>query len=96
MIFIMDSYAAAGNFDRVYQIDGVIEAGDHDPDMAGIYLLGLDIRRMASTNTLGVVKQIIERDFDRLVTEMIKPQRHFENVEERVISRLRLLQQALG
>jgi predicted nucleotidyltransferase len=96
MIFIMDSYAAAGNFDRVYQIDGVIEAGDHDPDMAGVYLLGLDIRRMASTNTLGVVKQIIERDFDRLVTEMIKPQRHFENVEERVISRLRLLQQALS
>lgn len=96
LIFIMDSYAAAGNFDRVYEVDGVIEAGDYDPDVAGVYLLGLDIRRMASGNTLEVVKQIIERDFDRLLIEMIKSLRHLENVEERVISRLRLLQHALA
>ena len=96
LVFIMDSYAAAGNFDRVYEVDGVIEAGDHDPDLAGIYLLGLDIQRMASDNTLKVVKQIIERDFDRLLTEMIKPLRHLENVEERVTLRLRLLQQAIA
>lgn len=95
LIFIMDSYAAAGNFDRVYEVDGVIEAGDYDPDMAGVYLLGLDIRRMASKNTLEVVTQIIDRNFDRLLRDMIKPLRHFENVEERVTSRLRLLQQAL-
>lgn len=96
LVFIMDSYAVAGNFDRVYEVDGVIEAGDHDPDVAGVYLLGLDIRRVASDNTLDVVKRIIERDFDRLLTEMIKPLRHLENVEERVTSRLRLLQQALA
>lgn len=96
LIFIMDSYAAAGNFDRVYEVDGVIEAGDYDPDVAGVYLLGLDIRQMASGNTLEVVKQIIERDFDRLLIEMIKSLRHLENVEERVISRLRLLQHALA
>lgn len=96
LVFIMDSYAAAGNFDRVYEVDGVIEAGDHDPDVAGVYLLGLDIQRMASESTLKVLKQIIERDFDRLLIEMIKPLRHLENVEERVTSRLRLLQQALA
>jgi predicted nucleotidyltransferase len=96
LIFIMDSYAAAGNFDRVYEVDGVIEAGDHDPDVAGVYLLGLDIRRMASKNTLEVVTRIIDQNFDRLLSDMIKPLRHFENVEERVRSRLRLLQQALA
>lgn len=96
LIFIMDSYASAGNFDRVYEVDGVIEAGDHDPDLAGVYLLGLDIQRMASENTLKVLRQIIERDFDRLLTEMIKPLRHLENVEERVTLRLRLLQQAIA
>jgi len=96
LVCIMDSYAVAGNFDRVYEVDGVIEAGDHDPDIAGVYLLGLDIRRVASENTLDVVKQIIERDFDRLLTEMIKPLRHLQNVEERVTSRLRLLQQGLA
>lgn len=95
LVFIMDNYAVAGNFDRVYEEDGVIEAGDHDPDIAGVYLLGLDIRRMGSENTLGVLKQIIENDFDRLSTDMIKPVRHVENVEERMTARLRLLQRAL-
>lgn len=87
----MDSYTVAGNSDRVYEVEGVIEAGDYDPDSAGVYLLGLDIRRVASENTLVVLKQIIERDFDRLLIEMIKPLRHVENVEDRVASRLRLL-----
>lgn len=96
LAFIMDSYAVAGNFDRVYEVEGVIEAGAYDPDIAGVYLLGLDIRQVTSTNTLDVLRQIIERDFDRLLTEMIKPRRHLENVEERVSSRLRLLQQALN
>lgn len=91
----MDNYAVAGNFDRVYEEEGVIEAGDHDPDIAGVYLLGLDIRRVGSEKTLGVLKQIIENDFERLSTDMIKPLRHVENVEERVTSRLRLLQRAL-
>ena len=96
LVFIMDSYTTAGNFDRVYEVEGVIEAGDHDPDIAGVYLLGLDIRRIASENTLAILKHIIERDFDRLLTEMIKPLRHLENVEDRVTARLRLLQQALA
>ncbi|RFP08282.1 hypothetical protein D0T23_29225 [Duganella sp. BJB475] len=95
LIVIMDSYAYAGNFDRIYDVDGVIEAGDNDPDAAGVYLLGLDIRQVASANTLNVLTQIIERDFDRLSTEMVKPLRYLENVEERVTSRLRLLQRAL-
>jgi predicted nucleotidyltransferase len=95
LVFIMDSYTAAGNFNRVYEVGGVIEAGDYDPDLAGVYLLGLDIRQVASENTRDMLEQIIERDFDRLVNEMIRPLRHFENVEDRVASRLRLLQQAL-
>jgi predicted nucleotidyltransferase len=96
LIYVMDNYAVAGNFDRVYEENGVIEAGNYDPDVAGIYLLGLDIQRMASENTLDIIKQIIEQNFDRLSTDMIKSQRHFENVEERVASRLRLLQRALS
>jgi predicted nucleotidyltransferase len=96
LVFIMDSYTSAGNHDRVYDLDDVLEAGNHDPDVAGVYLLGLDMRRIASENTLAVVKQIIERDFDRLSTDMIKPLRHIENVEERVASRLTLLRQALA
>ena len=36
LIHLMDSYAAAGNIDRVYEEDGVIEAGAYDPDLAGV------------------------------------------------------------
>lgn len=96
LIYLMNSYTFAGNFDRVYEENGVIEAGDYDPEVAGIYLLGLDIRRIANDHTLKTIKQIIEQNFDRLSTDMIRAQRHFENVEERVSSRLRLLQNALA
>lgn len=96
LIHLMDNYAAAGNLDRVYEEEGVIEAGDHDPDLAGVYLLGKDIQRVASAETLDVLKQIIENDSDQLSTAMIKSIRHLKNVEQRVRTRLRLLQQALA
>lgn len=96
LIQLMNSYAVAGNFDRVYAEDGVIDAGHYDPDMAGVYLLGKDIQRVASPHTLDTLRKIIQGDFNRLVHEMIKSLRHLDNVEEQVSSRLRLLQQGLG
>lgn len=95
LIYLMDSYAAAGNFDRVYEEEGVIETGQYDPDMAGVYLLGKDMRRVASKRTLAVLRQIIEREFDRLSHDMIKPLRHLGDAEKHVTSRLRLLRQGL-
>lgn len=96
LIFIVDSYASAGNLDRIYNDDQLLEASGHDPDIAGVYLLGQDIRQVASASTLNLLIQIIERDFDRLSLEMMKSQRHVENVETRVISRLQLLQRSLA
>jgi predicted nucleotidyltransferase len=96
LIHLMDSYAAAGNIDRVYEEDGVIEAGDYDPDLAGVYLLGKDIRRVASEQTIAVLKQIVERDFDRLSNEMTKAMRHLDDAEPRIQTRLRLLLQAIA
>jgi len=95
LIHLMDNYAAAGNIDRVYDEDGVIEAADYDPDLAGVYLLGKDIQRVASERTISVLKQIVERDFDRLSTEMTRATRHLDNAEQRVQTRLRLLLQAI-
>lgn len=95
LIHLMDSYTAAGNLERVYDEEGVIEAGDADPDLAGAYLLGKDIQRVASAETLEVLLRIIRQDFDRLSNEMIKANRHLDNVEERVVSRLRLLEKSL-
>lgn len=95
LIHLMDSYTAAGNLERVYDEEGVIEAGEADPDLAGVYLLGKDIQRVASAETLEVLLRIIRQDFDRLANEMIKANRHLDNVEERVVSRLRLLEKSL-
>lgn len=96
LIQLMNSYSVAGNFDRVYDEEGVIEAGDYDPELAGIYLLGRDIRLIASLEMRHVLKQIITRDFSRLAMEMIKQLRHFENAEQMVEARLRLLLLGLG
>lgn len=96
LIFIMDNYTNAGNFDRIYEVEEALDAGDGDPDVAGVYLLGLDIRQVASASTLNTLQQILERDFDRLTIEMVKPLRYLENVEERVVLRLRSLQRALS
>lgn len=96
LIHLMDNYASAGNLDRVYDEEGVIEAGNYDPDQAGVYLLGKDIQRVASSHTLGVLKQIIEWDFDRLANDMVKSVRYAENAEQGVHSRLHLLLQALN
>jgi len=96
LVHLMDSYAAAGNFERVYDEEGVIEAGEADPDLAGVYLLGKDIQRVASAETLEALLQIIRQDFDRLCIEMVKANRHLENIDERVVSRLRLLEKSLA
>lgn len=96
LIHLMDSYTAAGNFERVYDEEGVIEAGDADPDLAGIYLLGKDIQRVASAETMEVLLRIIRQDFDRLSNEMVKANRHLDNAEERVVFRLRLLEKSLA
>jgi predicted nucleotidyltransferase len=95
LIHLINSYAEAGNFDRIYEEEGIIEAGNYDSDLAGAYLLGQDIKRVASTPTRNLLTDIIARDFDKLATEMVKPIRYFENAEQRVASRLRLLQSAL-
>lgn len=36
----------AGNMERVYDQEAVIEAGEADPDLDGVYLLGTDIQRV--------------------------------------------------
>lgn len=74
----------------------MIEAGEADPDLAGVYLLGKDIQRVASAETLEALLQIIRQDFDRLCIEMVKANRHLENIDERVVSRLRLLEKSLA
>lgn len=96
LAIIMQGYTNAGNFDRVFDIDGVIEMADYDPDMAGIYLLGLDIRQIASVQTLAKLKDILAQHFERLLEDIIRAKRHYDNVEQHGREQLRLLMQGMG
>ncbi|GGY26252.1 nucleotidyl transferase AbiEii/AbiGii toxin family protein [Pseudoduganella albidiflava] len=96
LVHLIDNYTAAGNQDRVYGEDGVIEEGEYDPELAGVFLLGRDMQRMASMQTPAVLQKIIGHDFDRLAIDMTRSVRHLEDAEQRVQSRLRLLQRALA
>lgn len=49
---IMTQYAAAGNTDRLYDVElALLEAADYDPDIAGACLLGKDVARLAGDAT---------------------------------------------
>lgn len=95
LIHLLWNYTEAGNLDRVYEEDGVIDAGHDDPDLAGAYLLGKDIGRISSPETRQVIVAILEQDFARLTHEMIKHYRHRDNIEAVVVSRLGLMLRAL-
>ncbi|WP_343728863.1 hypothetical protein [Duganella sp.] len=95
-IWLLRTYTDAGNGDRVYEIDGVVQAADYDPDIAGGYLLALDMRRLASEDTLNQLRKILNEDLNKLATEMMRAQRHAENVQELVTTYLQLLLRGLS
>lgn len=72
LFFIMENYANAGNYERLYSDDQLIAESEYDPDIAGITLLGRDIGHIASKATLDQLKTIIETSFERLSLEMMK------------------------
>lgn len=91
LFHLMRHYADAGNIDRIYDEPGLIEAVDYDPVQAGIALLGKDMVRLASGETIELLRQIIDRDFDRLALAMIKSKRSLDDISQQVENQLRLL-----
>lgn len=89
---IMSHYAAAGNIDRLYDPDDafvLLEAADHDPDIAGACLLGKDVARLAQETTYQQLIDILSRDYDRLTFEMTKSIRHAEDAQAAIDVRMR-------
>lgn len=87
---LMANYAQAGNFDRLYGDEfPMLEAADHDPDVAGACLLGKDVALLATDATQRVLKRILEQSYEGLALEMVKSIRTMEDAIERVETRLR-------
>ncbi|WP_195764008.1 nucleotidyl transferase AbiEii/AbiGii toxin family protein [Pseudoduganella rivuli] len=96
LFHLMTHYVDAGNADRIYEEAAIIEAVDYDPVRAGIALLGKDMVRLASDETIELLRHIIDRDFDRLALAMIKSRRMLDDISQQVESQLRLLREWLN
>lgn len=58
---LASSYGMAGNADRIYEeATGFLEAADHDPDLAGAALLGMDAARQCQPATGQKLASILE------------------------------------
>jgi len=84
LLFLMDHYAEAGNEERLYEKeDEILQTEDFDLTMAGIRLLGRDLAATANDKTGAAVASILkneigDQDQYRLVTDMIKSARIFD------------------
>lgn len=80
--FLMRSYASAGNLDRLYEIEfAILEAADHDPDNAGVYLLGKDVGLLAGPEAYAQCTAMLDDPVqrDRLAMHMARTR---SNVQE--------------
>lgn len=65
LLFIMSTYEDAGNFERLYDTEfQLLEAEKFDNKIACIILLGRDMAKICSQNTLDYIKQIISEEIE--------------------------------
>ena len=63
LLFIMMNYEHAGNFDRLYKRElYLLEEEDFDNKIAGIKLLGKDIRALCGENTFRHIRKILNKE----------------------------------
>ena len=89
LLFLMENYINAGNMDRAFD-EGFMEQFEFEQELAGPYLLGTDMRRIANTDTLVQLKEILDRTGLNLSKQMIraKPILHdtYPTIEQRLQS----------
>jgi predicted nucleotidyltransferase len=93
LVMLLRGYHMAGNQDRLYGAElAVLEAVDYDVDMASPRLLGIDVRRIASTAALEHAIALLEASArrDRLITHMAIELR---SADDRIAEAEKLLEQ---
>jgi len=90
LLQLMSNYGAAGNEARLYDSEyPLLEAADHDPELAGACLLGKDVARLVSAETHVVMIELIDGHQDLLMRAMVGAVRHLEDAQAHVEARLR-------
>jgi predicted nucleotidyltransferase len=97
LLQLMHHYAAAGNTARLYDVEyALLEATDHDPDLAGACLLGKDVARLVQTETREFMMRLIDTRYETLASAMVGAIRYMEDAQERVDIRLRQFRSGLS
>ncbi|SHH40489.1 nucleotidyl transferase AbiEii/AbiGii toxin family protein [Massilia sp. CF038] len=97
LLQLMNNYAAAGNEARLYDAEySLLEAADHDPDLAGACLLGKDVARLVKDETRAAIIELIDGQRDLLIRAMAGAIRHSENAQERVEARFQQFRNGLS
>lgn len=94
ILYMMEGYMEAGNYDRLAGDARDLIEDDFDLELAGARLLGRDIRALAQTETTQQLQIIIDREIGdpdsfRLVEAMERPTMMFEDASPRVRDLLR-------
>lgn len=102
LLLIMHKYEDAGNFDRLYDKEqDLLEEEKFDARHASIRLLGRDMAKIADTETLRIVRTILEGETDeqtqyRLITDMIKGSLSYENRFDKTLQQVEKLKTGLS
>lgn len=88
MLFLMEHYAEAGNIDRLFDEEPqLLEEEGFDTKMAGIRLLGRDMRAIANVETAQEIQTILQQETNerqrcRLVIDMTRESRIADRFDE--------------
>ena len=102
LAFIVSKYTDAGNVDRLYNDFGeVLKKYDFDAELAGAYLLGLDISKIGKLTTLNLVIETLNQEtgedsnFD-LIHDMRKNRMDAEELFDETLNALTALKEGVG
>lgn len=101
LLLIMHKYEEAGNFDRLYDKEqDLLQEEKFDVRHASIRLLGRDMAKIADTETLRIVRTILEGETEeqtryRLVTDMIKGSLSYEDRFDETLKQVEKLKTGL-
>jgi len=95
LMFLLRQYINAGNENRLYAEDRDLhEVEQFDFEVASARLLGRDVRKISSPETIGAVVQILERETSedskfRLLGDMVGNERYDERAGEKGLTLLK-------
>jgi predicted nucleotidyltransferase len=99
--FILKQYIDAGNDSRLHGEDKDLLVEGFDYEKASARILGRDIAKIATAETISVLLEILERETNsksefRLITDMLKGRGSFEDLFATTLSLLRELQTGIS